>query len=375
MMGLVLVRYGEIALKGRNRPMFLRRLRRNIRASLAAYGLQAEVYTPGRRALVHTFNPVAALEPLSRVFGVVSASPVVSVEPELNAILTEALLQATRENVGPGRTFRIMARRTDKTFPILSPELERRVGATVVDHLGASVDLSSRADVTIGIEVSADAAMVYSRKVRGPGGLPVGIEGRVVALLSGGTDSFVAAWMMIKRGCAVIPLHFAMSPDDTEAVLEQIVQLQRYSYGWQLRPAMVDYREAIEPLLQRLQGPRERRWTCLVCKHAMLVRAAALASEFDAHGIVLGDSMGQVASQTLRNLEAISSDIAMPIYRPLIGMDKNEIIALAEQLGAPTSTTQARPPCRYVPDNPVTRAPMDSFVGLWERLSRVETTV
>ncbi|MHB1318056.1 MAG: 7-cyano-7-deazaguanine synthase, partial [Anaerolineae bacterium] len=206
------------------------------------------------------------------------------------------------------------------------------------------------------------------------GGLPVGIEGRVVALLSGGTDSFVAAWMMIKRGCAVIPLHLAMSADSTDAVLEQVAQLQRYSYGWQLRPAIVDYQEAIEPLLQQLQDHRERRWTCLVCKHAMLVRAAALAREVDAHGIVLGDSMGQVASQTLRNLEAISSDITVPIYRPLIGMDKNEIIALAEQLGAPKTTTQARPPCPYVPDNPVTRAPLDGFEAIWERLSKVETT-
>ncbi|MHB1318055.1 MAG: THUMP domain-containing protein, partial [Anaerolineae bacterium] len=164
-MGLVLVRYGEIALKGRNRPMFLRRLRRNIRASLAAYGLQAEVFTPGRRALVHTPDPAAALEPLSRVFGVVSASPVVTVQPDVDAIVTEALLQATTENVGPGRTFRIVARRADKTFPILSPELERQIGAAVVDRLGASVDLSSNADVTIGIEVSGDAAMVFSRKV------------------------------------------------------------------------------------------------------------------------------------------------------------------------------------------------------------------
>lgn len=373
-MGLILVRYGEIALKGRNRPMFLRRLRRNIRASLAASGLPAEVFTQGRRAFVHTANPIAALEPLSRVFGVVSASPVVSVEPELDAIVTEAVLQATHEQVGPGRTFRIVARRTDKTFPILSPELERQVGAAVVAGLGASVDLSGRADVTIGIEVSEDAAMVYSKKVRGPGGLPVGIEGRVVALLSGGTDSFVAAWMMIKRGCAVIPLHLSMSSDDTEAVMEQVAQLQRYSHAWQLRPAMIDYQEAIEPLLQRLQDPRERRWTCLVCKHAMLARAEALAREFDAHGIVLGDSMGQVASQTLRNLESISSNIRIPIYRPLIGMDKGEIIALAEQIGAPPSTTQARPPCPYVPDNPVTRAPLESFEALWERLISVETT-
>ncbi len=374
-MGLVLVRYGEIALKGRNRPFFLRRLRRNIRAALTASGLQGTVYSGGRRIYIDTPFPWEALDPLSRVFGVVSASPVSSVAPDLAAVTAEALEQARHEELGPGRTFRIMARRSDKSFSMLSPQVEEHVGASVVSDTGATVDLSRQAEVSIGIEISSESAMVYSTTAQGPGGLPVGIEGRVVALLSGGLDSLVAAWMMMKRGCAVIPLHIAMHPAESQTVLEQIAELQRFSYGWELRPILMDYHSTVEPLLERLQGPRERRWTCLVCKHAMMSQAVAIAAELDAHGIVMGDSLGQVASQTLRNLEAVSRGIDLPIHRPLIGMDKLEISGLAKRVGLSEPPARASTPCPYVPDSPVTRAPVDSFAALWDRLSRVEEAV
>ena len=374
-MGLVLVRYGEIALKGRNRPLFLRRLRRNIRAALAACGLQGTVFSGGRRIYIDTPSPWEALDPLSRVFGIVSASPVSSVAPDLAAITAEALEQAHHEDLVPGRTFRIMTRRSDKSFSMLSPQVDDHVGAAVVKDTGATVDLSRRAGLSIGIEIGSESAMVYSTTVQGPGGLPVGIEGRVVALLSGGLDSLVAAWMMMKRGCAVIPLHVAIHPAESQTVLEQIAELQRFSYGWEMRPILVDYHTTVEPLLQRLQGPRERRWTCLVCKHAMMSQAASIAAEHDAHGIVMGDSLGQVASQTLRNLEAVSQGIALPIHRPLIGMDKLEISALATRVGLNEPPARASTPCPYVPNSPVTRAPVDSFAALWDRLARVEETL
>jgi thiamine biosynthesis protein ThiI len=371
-MGLVLVRYGEIALKGRNRPAFLRRLRRNIRASLAASGLASEVVTAGRRAYVRTADPRAALEPLSRVFGVVSASPVTSVPPALSTIIAEVLLQAADACLGPERTFRVMVRRVDKSFPLLSPDVARQAGAAVVERYGATADLSKEAEVTIGIEITRDSALVFSNTTRGPGGVPVAIEGRVVALLSGGIDSYIAAWMMMRRGCAVIPLHFSIADAQTDFMLEQVAQLQRYSHGWYLRPAIMDYRETIAPLLQRLCGLRAQRWTCLVCKHAMLAQAVALAQERGAHAIVVGDSLGQVASQTLRNIEAISYGISLPVYRPLIGMDKGEITALAERIGAPSPGAHMAVSCPYLPENPVTRAPLQSFVSLMERLALVE---
>ena len=374
-MHTVLVRYGEIALKGRNRPAFLRRLRRNIRASLAAHGLEGQVHTRGRRAYVSTYHPHAALEPLSRVFGVVSASPVMSVTPDMDAILAELLSQAQDAGLGASSTFRIKARRADKSFAVLSPEIERLTGSAVVDRFQATVDLSAEASLTIGIEVDCDRAMVYSRTVRGPGGLPVGIEGRVVSLLSGGIDSFVATWLMMRRGCAVIPLHVAIDPSDIAAVQEQVALLQSYSHGWQLRPEIVDYRAAIAPILEQLQSPSEQRYACLICKRAMLTLAEDVARERDAHAIVMGDSLGQVASQTLRNIAAVSSGIGLPIFRPLVGMDKDEITALAERISPVQTTPRSGEPCPYVAVHPATRAPLEGFLSLWTRLQRVEAPI
>ena len=164
-----------------------------------------------------------------------------------------------------------MTRRSDKSFSMLSPQVEDHAGAAVVKDTGATVDLSRRAGLSIGIEIGSESAMVYSTTVQRPGGLPVGIEGRVVALLSGGLDSLVAAWMMMKRGCAVIPLHVAIHPAESQTVLEQIAELQRFSYGWELRPILW----TITPLWSHCCSDcreRERRWTCLVCKHAMISR-------------------------------------------------------------------------------------------------------
>ncbi|MGI6367757.1 MAG: tRNA uracil 4-sulfurtransferase ThiI [Anaerolineae bacterium] len=369
-MGLVLVRYGEIALKGRNRPDFIRRLRRNIRAALKFHGLEAVVTSVDRRIHVETPDPFAALEPLRTIPGIASCSPVSSVPPTLEAITAEAVQQAHREGLEPGRSFRIRARRADKTFPTLSPAIERHVGTAVVEATGASVDLSDRTDVTIGIEVTRQAGLVFGSTVRGPGGLPVGIEGRVVALLSGGLDSLVAAWMMIKRGCMVIPLHIAIHPADTPLIEKQIAELQRYSHGWLLKPVVVPYDEAVAPLLLPLQEGRDERFTCLVCKRAMLAQAERLAQATHAHGIVMGDALGQVASQTLRNLEAVSRGVSLPIYRPLIGMDKAEITALAAAQGLDKPQERPSAPCPYVPSHPATSAPADLFEELWSRVSQ-----
>jgi len=208
----------------------------------------------------------------------------------------------------------------------------------------------------------------------GLGGLPVGVEGRVVALLSGGLDSYAAAWLMLKRGCAVIPVHFAKSAIEREAVLRQIDELQRYCYGWYMRPIVLDYATTIEPYLRRLHTLREERYTCTVCKHVMLAQAQELAREHDAHGLVVGDALGQVASQTLLSLEAVSHGISMPVFRPLIGMDKAEILSLAERAGAPRTELVSGIECPYLPPHPITRPTLERFAEVWQRLECVEET-
>jgi len=202
-MGLILVRYGEIALKGENRWYFVKKLRQNIRDCLKKNGIEGKVRSQGQRIYVQTEEVEQALDKLRDVFGIVSLSPAREVAWDIEAIKEEALRMAREAGLNEEKSFRMEARRADKTFPFTSPEINRLVGAHVQAATGARVDLSDEADLTIGVEVRRGSALVFGRVVKGPGGLPLTTEGRAVALLSGGLDSSVAAWLVMKRGCGI----------------------------------------------------------------------------------------------------------------------------------------------------------------------------
>jgi len=362
--GLVVARYGEIALKGRNQPVFLRQLRRNMREALRRREVDAEVVTEGRRVHVRTADPDAALQALRRVFGLTSMSPAVRVTPDLESIRQVALEGAARSGLGPSRSVRVQARRSFKGFPLTSPEINRAVGEYLVQETGADVDLSDGADYTVGVEIHQDHALVFADTVAGAGGLPVPLSGRVIVLMSAGLDSPVAAWMMMKRGCAVIPLHFAGSDEMTERFGGICDQLQTWSQGWRLRPVVRSHHEALTGIADRLAEQREDRWNCLFCKRAMVAEAERVAHELGAQGIVLGDSLGQVASQTLENMRVISAGTKLPIFRPLIGMDKVEIMALARTIGTYELSAQGQPLCPFLPSRPLTQASFEKFLAL-----------
>ncbi len=363
-MGLILLRFGEVALKGRNRSALIRLLRHNLRACLADNGLEGQVVSVGQRIYVRTEQMEQALGPLSRVFGIVSLSPAVQAPHDMQAISAECVLQAEAAGVGPGVSFRVRARRVDKAFPFTSLDINRIAGDAIAEGLRAPVDLSNEAAITIGVEVTVEGALVFGRVIPAPGGLPLGMEGRVIALISGGIDSPVAAWMMMKRGCQVIPLHFSQNEVETAKALDNIALLGQYSYGWTLRPTVLDHHEVVGPTVEALREIHEARWNCIFCKRAMLLRACALADELDAHAIIMGDSLGQVASQSLRNLEIISWGATKPILRPLVGLDKSEVMAIARRIGTFDISTREAESCCFVPSNPVT-------VGTLTKLKRV----
>jgi len=366
--GLILLRYGEVALKGRNRPLFLRALRRNVRACLRAHGIEGKVSSRGQRVYVETDLVSEALAPLQRVFGIVSLSPVASVARDVDSIVKAGVEEAVAAGVRPGVSYRVQARRADKSFPLISPEINRVVGEAIYRATEGNVDLSRDADVTIGVEVQRDRALIYGRVLDGPGGLPLGTEGRVVALLSGGIDSPVAAWLMMKRGCGVVPLHLSQSASETAKTLDNIDQLRRYAYGWELRPTILDHGEVIAPALSALTEMRQERWACVACKHLMLRCAEALAEKVGADAIVIGDSLGQVASQTLLNLRAISLGIELPVLRPLIGFDKREIVDLARRIGTFEISTRSQKACPFLPPNPITGGSVDAMRELLAKL-------
>ena len=367
-MGLILLRYGEVGLKGKNQSRFVRKLRQNARDCLKKNGIQGSVYSTRSRVYVETDAVDEAIPHLQRVFGFVSLSPVIEVARNIDAIIQECVAQAMRAKVNPAMSFRVRSRRSDKRFPLTSPEIDRLAGEAIVRELGGKVDLSKNADVTIGVEITVDSVLVFGANYPAPGGLPLGIEGRVVALMSGGIDSPVAAWLMMRRGCGIVPLHFSQNEIETAKTMDNIAVLEQYGYGWTMRPEVASHFEVLEPIVKALDEMHERRWTCVFCKRAIVSRACARAQELGAEAVVMGDNLGQVASQTLSNMTLITHGMPVPILRPLIGYDKTEIIDLARCIGTFDISTRAEEPCPFLPPNPATRGRLEVMLEIEARL-------
>jgi thiamine biosynthesis protein ThiI len=372
-MGLIVIRYGEIALKGQNRWYFVKRLRKNIRDCLKKNDLTGEVRSVGQRVYVQVEDVERAVEKLRDVFGVVSLSPAQEVPADIKAIMAEALRMAEQAGLNETRTFRVQSRRADKAFPLISPDINRLAGAHVQKATGAQVDLSDEADLTIGVEVRRGHALVYGQTVAGHGGLPLGTEGRAVALISGGIDSPVAAWLMMKRGCGVIPIHFRQNEVEMAKFMDNCEVLSRFAYGWDIRPIVLDHEEVFGETYEKLQRIGAGRWVCIFCKRVMLQKACEIADQHKAKALVTGDSLGQVASQTLDNLEVISYGIEKPILRPLIGLDKTEVTALARRIGTFEISTREARPCPYLPPDPLTKASLPKLRAIMEKMEYSET--
>ena len=361
-MSLILIRYaGEIGIKGRNRKFFVRRLRRNLRDALKRREIDGTVWSEAQRIYVEVDDTArdAALTVLSRVFGIASISPVQRVPSDINAIRTEALALAKRIDLEPPASYRVQTRRADKGFAHTSPEVSRLVGGAIQEATHAKVDLSDDADVTIGIEIRQEGTLIYGQVIPGPGGMPIGSQGRVFVLLSGGIDSPVAAWLMMRRGCGIIPLHFAQSEVEKQKALDNCQMLSEWSFGWDIKPLILDHHEVLDPIANRLYELGEERWTCLFCKRTMIAKASELAPKYRVQALVTGESLGQVASQTLDNMIAISYGAGLPILRPLIAQDKTEIMDLARRLGTFEISTHDAAGCPFLPTRPITSANLE----------------
>ena len=313
----VVVHYQEIALKGRNRPWFISRLVRQIRR--ATRDLDIETVRPlmGRIEVVlgRGASWEVVRERLSHVFGIANFSKAGRTAADIET-LTAAVLNDLRGL--EAESFRITARRADKRFPLSSPEIERQLGARVQGAFGWRVDLG-RPALTVHVEVLSDHAFYFFGKQRGAGGLPSGVSGRVACLLSGGIDSPVAAWRMMRRGCHAVLVHFHSVPflavSSLEKVLEIATLLAKYQLGVRLyQVPFGDVQRRI--VLATPPAPR------VVLYRRMMVRIAeAIARTSGAGALVTGEVVGQVASQTLENLSVIGAVSTLPVLRPLIGMD------------------------------------------------------
>jgi thiamine biosynthesis protein ThiI len=362
----VVVHYSELALKGRNRPWFLRMLVRAIRTALTGVGL-ASVRAVVGRIIVDLDDgadwPEIRLR-LARLPGIGNFALATHVPPDLETIA--ARVAAAVEGL-PARTFRIAARRADKRFPVPSPEIERVVGRRVQEATGWAVNLS-RPERVIRIEVLGHEAFFSTAVEQGTGGLPVGTGGRVLALLSGGIDSPVAAWRVIRRGCRADLVHFHSYPILSRASLDKARILAERLTACQLRTRL--YLVAFGSLQQQVVVSVPPALRVVVYRRLMVRIAERLALRSGARALVTGDSLGQVASQTLENLAIVGAAATLPLLRPLVGMDKAEITRDAERLGTyPTSILPDDDCCTlFTPPHPATRASANAVEAAEARL-------
>lgn len=356
---VALVHYHEIGLKGNNRSTFENRLRLNIDSALEPLG-GGGAYRVASRLAVPMPGERDAGELLARIAGLPGVSylgDALVTAREMADIERAALLQLRNALEG---TFAVESRRSNTDFPVSSHEINVAVGAYLCEHTGRKVDLGSP-DATVRIEVVQGSVYVYTHRVDGVGGLPVGTSGKVVALLSAGIDSPVAAWRMMKRGAVVVGLHFSGEPHTNDLSARLAVEI-----GHALEPHEGLGRIYIARFgeIQReisLEAPPALR--VLLYRRLMLRIADAVAKREGARALVTGESLGQVASQTLENIAAVDPAAAMPVLRPLIGMDKNEIIAEARTLGTFEVSSRPHDDCctLFMPRLPETKARIDQI--------------
>jgi tRNA uracil 4-sulfurtransferase len=350
----VIAHYQEIALKGKNRAWFLRRLVRNLRELFEDLSVR-DVRTPmGRVDIIFDRDEdwEEIEQRLSRTFGIANFARAQRAPLDVQAIGDGILRDLPTE---PVSSFRVAVRRADKRFPMSSPELERIIGRRVQEARGWKVDLS-RPALIIWVEIVSGEAFYHYGKRRGPGGLPVGTSGRVAVLLSGGIDSPVAAWRMMRRGCHATLIHFHSYPFLSRTSQDKARELARVLTRYQQRSRLhlVPFGELQRQITLTVPGPLR----VVIYRRMMLRIAERIARRSRCQALATGEVIGQVASQTLENMTVIASAARLPILRPLVGFDKEEITAEAERLGTYRTSIIPDEDCctLFTPRHPATRA-------------------
>ena len=356
---LIIARYHEIALKGRNRPFFVDKLARNLRRATSDIGGKVQIMAGRVGIEVPDETPWETVrERMGNVFGIANFSRTRSVPLDMTA-LEEAVVASLSQQTF--ESFRVTARRSYKNFAMNSGAIDRALGAAVQKATGVRVSLEEP-DINVFVEVLRDRILYSFERCAGAGGFPVGSSGRVMALMSGGIDSPVAVWRLMKRGCTVIPVHFHAFPLQDHTTIDKTMELARVltQYQYKTRLLLVPFGEAQQTIVASCPQPLR-----VVLYRRFMVRIAeALAVRNRAKALVTGESLGQVASQTLDNIAAIDDAATLPVLRPLIGMDKDEITREARRIGTfEISTLPDQDCCQlFTPRSPATAATVAEVV-------------
>lgn len=352
----ILIRYGELSLKGKNRNNFIKQLYDNVRKACSCFpSLEFEKQHDRMYIYLHDEQPEQVCEVVSKVFGISSLSLAVKVQPDIEEI-KQACLEILPLN--EDKTFKVAARRNDKMFPIVSDQINRIVATAILKNSDWKVDVHNP-DYKVVIEVRHDAAYIMTNKIQGAGGYPVGVGGKAMVLLSGGIDSPVASYLMMKRGVRIECIHYASPPYTSQAAQDKVMELARLvsAYQGELLVHVVPFTNLQLAIYQN--APES--YAITIMRRMMMRIAQGLAEKRHALAIATGESIGQVASQTLESMNTINAVTCMPIIRPVVCMDKVEIIDLSKKIGTyDTSILPYEDCCTiFTPKNPVTKPRID----------------
>lgn len=353
---IILLKYGEISLKGLNRPMFEKQLLANVAKALAPLGKfsirksQSTVYV---EPLGDDIDMQAATERLSKVFGIVNICPAAKCQKTIEDIERTTLECLSQIDLN-GKTFKVEVKREDKQFPMNSPQLCRHMGAVILKNTeGLSVDVHNP-DILVQIEIRKEA-FIFTQKVSGAGGMPVGTAGRAALLLSGGIDSPVAGWMISKRGVVLDAVHFHSHPYTSDRAKEKVIELAKImtQYTGPIRLHIVPFTDIQLDIIDKCP----KNYLTIIMRRLMMRIAEKIARESGAMALITGESIGQVASQTMESLVVTDNAVDMPVFRPCIGMDKEEIVTISKKIDTyETSILPYEDCCTiFVPKHPKTK--------------------
>jgi len=368
---VILCHYGEIGLKGKNRSYFEKKLQSNIRSTFQLFhpnGLESVDRLFGRLVIRLSESGQSDLssieQSLKKVCGIVYFAPAININPEIEEITTNAV--AIMDD-GKKTSFRVTARRTDKNFPKSSQKINEEVGAAILEKTGKTVNLGFP-DKTCFIDVVDGEAFVYTEKISGQGGLPVGVSGKIMSLLSGGIDSPVASYYAMKRGATVSCVHFHSVPYTNEASIEKVREMIQKLTAFQQEIKL--YLVELASIQKEVMVLTEEKYRIILYRRFMVRIAEVLAKKHRCGGLITGDSLGQVASQTLENMGVIEEAIDLPLLRPLIGLDKLEIIDKAKEIETYDISIQPDQDCcaLFVPNHPATKARIQEILVEEEKL-------
>lgn len=351
---VLLVRFGEIHLKGLNRPYFMRMLVERVKA--AVKDVNGHVWLSDSRVYVSDMTDMdECVRRVTKVFGVHSVCRAVEMDKADFTAICDAAVEMLKDVKG---TFKVEARRSDKRYPMDSPAINIEMGGYILERLPQLTVDVRHPQTVLSVEIR-DMAYMYTQPVMAVGGMPVGTNGRATLLLSGGIDSPVAGWMIAKRGVTVDAVHFYSFPYTSERAREKVLELARI-----LSESLCGIRVHVVPftdIQMQIHEKCHEDYTTIIMRRYMMRIANAIAKKEKSMGLITGESIGQVASQTMQALSCTDAVVDMPVYRPLIGFDKQEIIEIAQKIGTmETSSLPFEDCCTvFTPKHPATKPKMD----------------